>query len=71
MLNLIAIIHVLFLSSERATVWFDLYEEVVALYLEVTEKPISATFQLLFFLIGLVVVGRHLSHKLEKFSPLI
>lgn len=46
-------------------------QSVGELYWEVAEKPLAATVQLPLFLLGLVVLGRHLGHQLKKFEPLV
>lgn len=63
-------LHTLFISSHRFNVWYEFYKDVAELYLDVAEKPISATVQLALFLVGLIGIGPHLSHKLKGLQPL-
>ena len=71
MTPLIVKLQLLSTTSERASVWYGFYKDVGELYWEVAEKPVSATVQLPLFLLGLVVLGRHLGHQLKRFEPLI
>lgn len=60
-----------FMSSERLQVWSNFYHEVLDLFVEVAEKPISATLMLPLFLAGLCPLGVALGHDLKKFAPLV
>lgn len=64
-------LYFLFISSERSDVWSDFYADIGELYMNVAEKPLSATIQLLLFSMGLIVLGRNLSQRLKRFTPLV
>lgn len=63
-------LHSLFVSSDRANVWYEFYKNVAELYSDVGEKPLSPAIQLVLFLVGLIGLGSQLSHELKKFKPL-
>ena len=63
-------LHSLLISSHRFTVWHEFYKDVAELYLDVAEKPLSATIQLALFLVGLIGIGSHLSRELKEVPPL-
>ena len=51
--------------------WYGFYKDIGDLCWEAAEKLLSAAIQLLLFVLGLIVVGRHLGHQLKEFEALV